>query len=218
MFQTTAHELAVDISKYGLGRIFFKNKPEYNLVYSSNGSVKEPGFIPISDFGYVKRGIEKYFTPIGWCRWAINVGLDGTQFEQKYSDWPVAYHGTNKAENVMRIVQQGFRPGSGLYIDPNETAVYVSPSVNYASVYAAAPHKYGGRSVQFVLQFRVKPNTYSKHFGTIGVNPNVQFDKNIDNKELFWVIKSQQNVKCQNENDQQKENGLLLYGIMLRFT
>ena len=74
----------------------------------------------------------------------------------------------------------------------------------------------GGRKVQFVLQLRVKPKTYSKYFGTLEVNPNVQFDKNIDNSELFWVIKSQQTVMC--ENDPQKKNGLLLYSIMLRFT
>ena len=209
--------VAVSLGKYGLDCITAKNKPECNRVYSSDGSVKEPVFIPMSDFGYVQRGIEKYFTPIGWCRWAINVGLDVSQFEQKYSNWPVAFHGTDKAENVMSILQQGFRSGPGFYIKPNEKAVYVTPSVNYAAVYAAAPHKHGGRNVQFVLQLRVKPNTYFKEFGT-RINRNVQFDKNIDNSELIWVIKSQQNVFCQNENDQQKENGLLLYGIMLRFT
>ena len=202
--------VAVSIGNYGLGCITAKNKPECNRVYSSDGSVKEPGFIPISDFGYVRRGIERYFTPIGWCRWAINVGLDESQFEQKYNNWPVAFYGTNKAENVMAILQQGFRPGRGCYIEPNETAIYVTPSVNYAAIYAAAPHKHGGRNVQFVLQLRVKPNTYFKQFGTLN-NPNVQFDKNITNSELIWVIKSQQ-------NDQQNENGLLVYGIMLRFT
>ena len=44
--------------------------------------------------------VAEFSIPIGWCHWAINVGLDESQYQQKYSNWPVGFHGTKKAENV----------------------------------------------------------------------------------------------------------------------
>ena len=35
--------------------------------------VHKPGFISTPDFGFQLWGFKKYFTPIGWCRWTINV-------------------------------------------------------------------------------------------------------------------------------------------------
>lgn len=200
--------VAVSLGKYGLDCIKAKNRPEFNRVYSKDGSLEEPGFIPTSDFNYVMNGNEKYFTPIGWCRWAINVGLDGGEFEKQFRDWPVVFHGTKDALNVMSILEQGFKPGDGRYIDSNEKAVYVTPSVSYATEYAAPPHQHANRKVQLVLQLRVKPGTYSKHGITIGEKNNGQYDPNVPDSEIIWVIKSNQYVK----------DGLRVYGLMLQFT
>ena len=65
--------VAVSLGEFGLECITANNKPECNRVYSSDGSVHEPGFISTPDFGLQIWGFKTYFTPIGWCPWAINV-------------------------------------------------------------------------------------------------------------------------------------------------
>ena len=67
---------AVSMGKYAVDIITAKNRPESNRMYSTDGQTEEPGFLKAADFGHVMRGSAKDFAPIGWCRWAINVGIN----------------------------------------------------------------------------------------------------------------------------------------------
>lgn len=74
-------------------------------------------------------------TSTGWRRWAIDVGLSGEQFAERYGDWPVVYHGT-KLRFVHLILETGFRPSWGAgqcWLQEGEGAVYLSPSIEYPS-------------------------------------------------------------------------------------
>jgi hypothetical protein len=62
----------------------------------------------------------------------LDVGLSNENFQKKYYDWPVSYHGTS-SEAIFAIISNGFKSNSGCWIGKNEKAVYLTPSIVYAS-------------------------------------------------------------------------------------
>ena len=125
---------------------------KFNMIYSRDGSDKAHGFTSWGDFKE-RRDTEPYYAPIGWRRWAIDLGLNGQQFQHKYGDWPVLYHGTKMAV-IHLILANGFRLSKGLcYISKKEGAVYLSPSIVYSGhPRYAEPYKKGNKWVQVELQ------------------------------------------------------------------
>lgn len=83
------------------------------------------------------------------------------EFDRAYGDWHVAYHGTSK-HCAMTILQNGLQPtkdskgamsSSTCYLKPEEEALYLSPSIEYAGhPRYATIWKINGRYVQMVLQ------------------------------------------------------------------
>ena len=145
----------VAIKDYGVNKVCKSNMRKYNLIYSKDGSEKAPGFTPCRDFVEL-RGNKPYYAPIGWRRWAIDLGLNGKQFQKKYGDWPVLYHGTKKTA-VHKILTDGFLPSAGkisdAFLTKDEEGVYLSPSIEYSgNPRYAKPFQQGHQWVQVELQ------------------------------------------------------------------
>ncbi|CAF1537458.1 unnamed protein product [Adineta steineri] len=204
------------IRNFGISGFRHAMNPAYNRIYSTNGNDKADGFIPTWFSGSLNRGGEPYYCPIGWRRYAIDVGMTAAQFEQEYGKWPVAYHGT-KGALAMSILINGLKAsGQGCFLQKKEGAVYLSPSIEYSGHprYAkilSVKSKY----VQMVLQVRIDSRLIEKHPGTLrGAMPydREKADPHFSNDELEWIIrwKPEENIKAL--------NGILVYGLMFRVT
>lgn len=208
---------SVLVGEFGLGGFRHAMNPAYNRIYSIDAVDKAEGFKSTHFSGSLDRGGEPYFCPNGWRRYSIDVGLTGPQFEAKYRNWHVAYHGT-EGHIAMAILLNGIRAsGQGCFIVAGQGAVYLSPSIEYSS-----HPRYAGvwqikdKYVQMVLQVRVDRNlVFEKRQGTLsGAQPNdPPMDSNFrNNKELEWVIKWPPGTSISSAD------GVLVYGIMLRVT
>ena len=184
---------------------------------SLNAVDSAEGFMRTYFSGSLDRGGEPYYCPNGWRRYAIDVGKTGSEFEAAFSDWHVAYHGT-EGHIAMAILLNGIRAsGQGCHIVKGEGAVYLSPSIEYCGHprYAEA-WKVKSKYVQMVLQVRVdRKLVFDKKQETLLRRDakDVLIDKNFkDNMQLEWVIRWPPGDALKNKNR------ILVYGIMLRVT
>ena len=158
--------------------------------------------------------MEPYFCPVGWRRIAVDVGLNGNAFHEKYDDWIVAYHGTAHT-NAMKILESGLRCSDyGVFHTAGvESALYVTPSIEYAghSRYAKV-FKHGNLFLQQVLQVRLNPALLSaKECATYGTSKvGHLIDRNFKNSELTWVVKKPPGTFLK------ADDGVVIYGLMLR--
>lgn len=140
------------------------------------------------------RGGQVYKLPVGWKRFAVNVKGqydDGHNqwLREDETGWAVAYHGTAK-ESLPGILSTGFRVGEGQKFEKETGAgIYCAPSAEVAQHYSR-PREWHGRTVQIVLQLRVRPSAIRK------VTTGTDFEKN------YWVI-----------ND---PNDMRAYGVLIR--
>ena len=143
----------VDLTSIGLKGLERGNRREFNCIYSGDGSRTSPGFLPVADICKTHGG-EEYHAPLGWHRWAVDLGLSGEEFKRKYAEWPVAFHGTKKAV-IGAILERGLRMSmSGCFLDKLgwDGCVYVSPSLVYRShPRYALPVEQGDQWVQVLL-------------------------------------------------------------------
>ncbi|CAF4678635.1 unnamed protein product, partial [Rotaria sp. Silwood2] len=190
--------------------------PAYNRLYSREKLDEVDGFITTVFPHALNRGGEPYYCPNGWRRYAIDISMTGEEFEQEYGQWPVAYHGT-AGSLAMVVLLNGLRAsGQGCFINQNEGAVYLSPSIEYSGHprYAKVV-KIKSNYVQMVLQVRVQPKLFRKHCGTL---PGAKCytaepaDPNFSNHELEWI------VKWKPGEHMNALNGILVYGLMFRVT
>lgn len=155
-----APSATVDLSNIGLSDLKRGNRAESNCIYSRDGSRTSPGFKRVADFSKAVGG-EKYHAPLGWHRWGLDLGLNSKEFEQKYKDWPVAFHGT-KHSVVNAILERGLRMSTdaktSCYLEDLgwDGCVYVSPSIVYvAHPRYAEPVEQGNQWVQVSAELLV---------------------------------------------------------------
>ena len=166
--------------------------PRWNRVYG-------PGYIDWKgSLNNEKK--EPYYCPRGWKKFTCRVTDTCEEFDEKYLEWPVAYHGTDFSLAMM-ISFSRLKAGGHAYIkkasgaDCFGTGVYFTPSIEYAAhpLYSqpkkmsSEAEKFAGLWVQVVLNCRLKPGCYSVHRGTIG-NLTQQIDPNYDNNKLEWLV------------------------------
>lgn len=114
-------------------------------------------------------------------------------FENKYGNWPLAYHGTkiNYVEDILRA--EKLLPAKVDAYKGQKPQVYFSPSIEYCghNRYAQAWAE-AGKWWQIVFQVRLNPDIpFSIKPGTLpGVFQTCKgwADPNFDNKELEWVM------------------------------
>jgi hypothetical protein len=160
------------------------------------------------------RGGLPYYAPAGWRR----IGVHVPGFEERFSDWPVAYHGTDAA-NVLSLLQHGLlnpgrRTSDGRLVDSKhgkayvdrqtgQIPIYTSPSIEYAALYSRPLELGPGRYAKVVLQLRVRPDAFRVKPFTVQAWPHdVQLDDFFENAKIEWLFDSPEDV--------------LIYGIMIR--
>lgn len=153
---------------------------------------------------------------------ARDVGLSPPDFEAKYKNWPVAYHGTS-VENVFSILGRGLRGGivDITHISSEETCqgicAYLTPSIEYAAHYRyAKPEKIKDTYMQAVLKFRVNPKQtpYYKKQRTIKPYAQASDSSTIYNDaELEWLIKIKPWIL---DNESMRDECFIISAIMLR--
>ena len=159
-----------------------------------------------------KRGGEPYYLPVGYQSEGIIV--------KKFINYScVGFHGT-KAKNVKSIIEKGFllpsENGGPLkghyqlnkaYFDiPNfADAIFVSPSIKYASLYAGTPiiaqnekivcvetgHLIHGLIRIVILQVRVTPKSYGILKNTLNIEAK---DPHYKENELEWRIPKKSDI------------------------
>ena len=193
------------------------NGKKFNRIYSVDGVDQARDFTPTYYKEPVMYGGEPYYCPNGWRRFSLDVGLTGEQFDQKYKDWPVAFHGTSNRA-AKDIIMNGFQAcnNQACFIDASEKAVFLTPSIKYAGHPRYAKVQVFNRFyVQIVLQVRVKNTGIMKKPGTVEntFSENDCLDSNFkDNNELEWVFLWKKDRKiC-------AADGIIVYGVMARIT
>jgi hypothetical protein len=198
----------ITLGRFGLNvndQVLF---PTWNRVYSdeSGGTYWT---------GSLDRAGKPYYCPVGWTRFAIKVTETQEEFDQLYSDYHVAYHGTKNAV-ASDILNKGFEGhDGGCYREGLN--IYLSPSIEYAghSRYAE-PWKRSetDKYYQMVLQCRVNPRIVRpdliKPETLLAKNAqDVQIDPNFNNNELEWILPADEPVR---------RRDLVCYGLMVRVT
>jgi hypothetical protein len=151
----------------------------------------------------IPRGNVPYFCPIYWTRLALKT----ENFDAKYSGWHVAYAPSSSEycltllENVTSI----FRQGSILH----GVKLTLSPCINYISHPKYSPickttHNGSDIYYQFVLQCRVKPNSFEKMKSNWS---NFRDSNYPDISEMEWVV-----------SESTYQDVVVPYGIMVRVT
>jgi hypothetical protein len=164
------------------------------------------------------QGGKPYYCPSGWRRFGVKVAEDEKEFDARWGNWYVAYHGTG-GENASKILTSGLRVSTnGCFYEVGVPRVYVSPSIEYsAHPRYAIPWKRtkNGKDFwyQLIFQCRVNPTSVDKvdaetlimkeHKQTVKVDPN------FDNNELEWIILGQ-------TGDQYITEDIICYGLMMR--
>lgn len=230
-FQTIMNDLnRINDSKKVL-EIFKKFNPKFNRIYLFNN---EKAYLETNEEPEIEKFLKTRFTvlyysnypyycPEGWRRYSLEIN----DFDKKYKDWPVAYHGTS-SKNLIDILCEGFRisrrrPCFG-------DGIYFSPSIEYCGHWRyAEPKKSKTRKfyLQAVFQCRLRPGSFSVNRETMilddkkikkSQDPNIDKDKIIDpkfkNTELEWVISSEKINELKKEN----KESFVIYGLMLRVT
>ena len=129
---------------------------EFNLIYSKDGQENADGFNSVREFPFEYRDTEPYFSPNGWRRRALDLGLSKNEFKEKFGNWPILYHGT-KDQFVGAILLNGLRTSIGpqCYLGDGEVGLYASPSIEYSGnpIYAERTRlKENGMWMQVVFQ------------------------------------------------------------------
>lgn len=190
---------------------------KYNRVYSVDGVDRVPGFITAYFPEPLNYGGEPYYCPNGWRRYSLDTGLTRGAFEQKYKEWPVAYHGTS-LKAAAAIIMEGFKACNhqACFIDASDKAVYLTPSIKYAGhPRYAKVEKVGELYVQVALQVRVKKTAIMRKPGTVEQTFSINscVDPNFENNdELEWIF------VWNNDRNILPDDGIIIYGIMARIT
>ncbi|RNA05745.1 hypothetical protein BpHYR1_025561 [Brachionus plicatilis] len=92
--------------------------PLYNRYYGNFFTNDKFGF-DLSSFTPTKfeklmRGEYPYYCPNGWLRFSLKVTKSSEEFDSKYSNWPIAYHGTSSLA-LMNILLTGFNMSLGAH-------------------------------------------------------------------------------------------------------
>lgn len=142
------------------------------------------------------RGGREYHLPVGWKRFAVQVkgaydDGDNGWLREDESGWAVAYHGTSK-EGLGGILCTGFRVGERQkFAKDTGAGVYCTPIIDVAQHYSK-PTLLRGRSVQIVLQLRVRPSA---------INP-VRDPGAHEFERKYWVINNPDDIRA--------------YGVLIR--
>jgi hypothetical protein len=156
------------------------------------------------------RGGFPYFCPVGWKRFSLNITQSKKEFDKKFKDWRVVYHGTSH-DVANLILNTGFK--SNKWQD-----VYFSPSIEYCSIPRYSKiwrRKSDGKFIQLVLQCRLNPKSISKIQSETMLKENerkTQIDPNFDNGELELVIRPNEGESIVHFEDYK----VICTGIMLR--
>jgi hypothetical protein len=160
-----------------------------------------------------------HFSCIGWKRFGVKVAEDEKDFDARWGDWYIAYHGTRDA-NASKILTSGLKVSTtGCFYDDGVPRVYVSPSIEYcAHPRYAFPWKRTTKNgetrwYQLVFQCRVNPASVDKvgpetliaddYKATVTVDPN------FSNGELEWIILGK-------TGDEFIKDNIICYGLLMR--
>ncbi len=192
--------------------------PIWNKVYVwGKTDVQQEVYWP----GSINRGNKPYYCPSGWKRYGIKVAKDAQEFNAKWGNWHVAYHGTAD-KNASKILATGLKVSrNGCFYEPGVPRIYVSPSIEYcAHPRYARPWKKAkindkDRWYQLVFQCRVNPASVS-YIGPETLiydeyKKSVKVDPNFDNNKLEWVILGEQDVEFIKDD-------IICYGLMMRIS
>lgn len=151
----------------------------------------------------------------------MRVEKSSQEFDKKYENWPVAYHGTSSLA-LMSILKTGFRfsvnPGCNAYGD----GVYYSPSIEYSAHnrYAKVMKIKNRRNEEFfmqaIFQCRLNPASFKEQRETLlkKEEKNFRIDNNYSNDKIEWIINDELYQKVK----EKQEEALIIYGIMIRIT
>ena len=122
--------VAIVFGEYGFNQTIISNRTKLNKIYSNDGTDVAEGYNSAAATSSPKTyGNENYYSPIGWRMHARDLGLIPEQFETKYKNWPVAYHGTD-VQNICSIL------GTGLGNSRENPLHITQDQKNLNSVYA----------------------------------------------------------------------------------
>ncbi|CAF1057730.1 unnamed protein product [Adineta steineri] len=191
--------------------------PQWNGNYTYFNNINDKQYYWTTP---IDRGSKPYYCPIGWKRLSINVANDAKEYDKRWGDWPIAYHGT-LIENVLNILASGLRVSrNGCFYDDGIPRVCLSPSIEYCahSRFAQPWNEIdkNGRTTwyQLVFQCRVNPNSIgciaSETVLPVEAQSIVRIDPNFKNSELEWIILGK------NNDVEFLKDDIICYGIMIR--
>ena len=142
------------------------------------------------------RGGQSYYYPVGFFEIRFRI----LNFNQNTI---VAYHGT-RISCIPSILKNGFKLPSELGLRSNflleqtffgiqnyPNAIFVSPSIKYASLYGIQENAPLDEYYIILLQVRVKPNSYTMHSNTTNYNVN---DPHYNDDQIEWRIANPKDV------------------------
>ena len=162
---------------------------------------------------------QQIFCCSGWHRFGVKVAENGQEFDSKWADWHIAYHGT-QGQFATSILTSGLKVSTqGCFYEEGIPRVYVSPSIEYSAHprYAWQWRKADkdGQIMwyQLVFQCRVNPTSVDR----VGpetlihtdVKSKVKVDQNFENGELEWVVIGKNGTEFIKDD-------IICYGIMMR--
>ncbi|CAF3537907.1 unnamed protein product [Rotaria socialis] len=192
--------------------------PRWNKKYAWPDSPPEQGQYWKTP---IDQGGKPYYCPSGWTRFGVKVAEDEKEFDSRWGNWYLAYHGTQD-ENASKILTSGLRVSTnGCFYGDGVPRVYVSPSIEYcAHPRYARPWKKASKNgkdrwYQLVFQCRVNPESVQK-IGPETLIKNeykatVKVDPNFDNNELEWIILGK-------NNEQFITKDIVCYGLLMRIS
>lgn len=160
-----------------------------------------------------------YFCPSGWIRFGVKVAENGTEFDSKWGNWYIGYHGTS-SKYATDILVSGLRVSTtGCFYIDGVPRIYLSPSIEYsAHPRYAKPwtrKEPDGRTVwlQLIFQCRVNPKAIKKIRPETLIKDkyknSVRIDPNFSNDELEWIVPGKDGAYYMKEE-------IICYGVMIR--
>ena len=91
-----------DLEPIGVSNIL---NPEFNRYYTNDYSkAKIPGFTKTLPWSPpLNRGGKPYYCPNGWMRLSLNVASSSEEFDKKWGNWHVGYHGTRSTNFTVSL-------------------------------------------------------------------------------------------------------------------
>jgi hypothetical protein len=216
----------VVVGDFGLALGAAVMEPRYNKVYTRDRTLAKAAancervFWSGGLHDGKHRGGRPYFCPSGWLRYNIKLeGINSSEeFDAKFHDWPVAYHGT-QSRYAASILRSGLKSGSGCFLQGDEEGVYVSPSIAYSAHPRYAKPWWNAEKqewVQMILQVRINPAfTRFDLRETLAVGDKAKVDPNIPNKRMEWIVMAP-NTGVGGAMLGKINDRVICYGIMLR--